>query len=106
MADDNEFEYIVGNLQRMFKLNSQYEYHSYVDSFKKEGSVVVIYGTYVLEGEADTKFLEIFFFVWKFLQSPENASKFCKQMINCMGTKKYIDQIFPWVSIPLRKHTR
>ena len=50
MADRNEFEYIVKNLQKIFELNAQYEYHLYVDAFKKESSVVVLYGTYVLEG--------------------------------------------------------
>ena len=33
MAGDEEFEHIVKNLQRVFKLNSQYENHPYAQEF-------------------------------------------------------------------------
>ena len=57
----------------------------------QECSVMFIYGTYVLEGEADAKFSlgEI----WNLLQAPNNASNFCRQMINCMRAWNYIQKI-------------
>ena len=56
MTDDNKFGYIVKNSKRVLKLNAQYEKHPYVEEFTKECSVMFIYGTYILEGEVDTKF--------------------------------------------------
>ena len=56
MADDDEFEYIVENLQRVLKLSARYENHPYVEEFTKECSVMFIPRMYVLEGEADAKF--------------------------------------------------
>ena len=44
-----------------------------------------VYGTYVLEGEADAKFA--LSETWKLFQEdplPNNASNFCRQMINSM----------------------
>ena len=35
MADDDEFEYIVKNSQRVLRLNDQYENHLYVGEFTK-----------------------------------------------------------------------
>ena len=37
----------------MLRLNDQYKNHVYVEEFTKECNV---YGTYILEGEADAKF--------------------------------------------------
>ena len=56
MADDDEFDYIVKNSQRVLRLNAQYENHPYVEEFTKGFNVMFIYGTYVLKGEADEKF--------------------------------------------------
>ena len=56
MADDDEFDYIVKNSQRVLRLNAQYENHPYVEEFTKGFNVMFIYGTYVLKGEADVKF--------------------------------------------------
>ena len=53
MTDDDEFDHIVENSKRVLKLDDQYENHPYVEEFTKECSVMFIYGTYVLEGEAD-----------------------------------------------------
>ena len=52
-----------------------------------------IYRTYVLERKADAKFSlgEI----WNLLQAgplPNNASNFCRQKINCMRAKNYIQR--------------
>ena len=58
MADDNEVDHILENSQRVLRLNDQYESHPYVEEFTKECSVMFVYGTYVLEGEADAKFLQ------------------------------------------------
>ena len=67
MANEDKFEHIVKNSQSILKLNAQYENHSYVAEFTKECSVMSIYGTYVLDGEADAKFFlgEI----WSLLQA-------------------------------------
>ena len=56
MADDDEFDYIVKNSQRVFGLSIQYENHQYVEEFTKQCNVMFIYGTYALEGEGDSKF--------------------------------------------------
>ena len=52
-----------------------------------------VYSTYVLEGEADAKFsLDD---TWKLFQEdllPNNASNFCRQMINCMKAWNYLQK--------------
>ena len=55
MTDDDKFDHIVKNSQRVLRLINQYENHPYVEEFTKESSVMFVYGTYVLEGEADEK---------------------------------------------------
>ena len=55
MADD-EFDHEPKNSQRVLRLSEQYKNHPYVEEFKKECNVMFMYGTYVLEGEADAKF--------------------------------------------------
>ena len=56
MADDDEFDHIVKNSQRVLRWNDQYENHTYVEEFTKGRSVMFVYWIYVLEGEADAKF--------------------------------------------------
>ena len=90
MADDDEFDHIVKNSQRVLKLNDQYENHPYVEEFTKERSVMFVYGTYILEGEADGKFS--LGDIRNLLQSPNNASNFCRQIINCMRAWNYIQK--------------
>ena len=93
MADDDEFEYIVKNSQRELKLNDQYENHPYAQEFTRECSVMFVYRTYVLEGEADAKFsLDD---IWNLFQEdllPNNASNFSRQMINCMKAWDYLQK--------------
>ena len=55
MADDDEFDHIVKNSEIVLRLSDQYENHRYVEEFTKGCSVMFVYGTYVLEGEADAK---------------------------------------------------
>ena len=55
MAHDDEFDLIVKRSQRVLRLNDQYENHPFVEEFTKGRSVMFVYGTYVLEGEADAK---------------------------------------------------
>ena len=50
MTDGDEFDYIVKSSQRVLGLNAQYENHQYVEEFTKQGNVMFIHGTYVLEG--------------------------------------------------------
>ena len=50
MAEEDEFEHILKNSQRVLKLNAQYENHAYVKEFTKECNVMFVHGTYVLEG--------------------------------------------------------
>ena len=40
----------------VLKLNDQCEKHLYVEKFTKKFNVLFIFGTYILEGEADVKF--------------------------------------------------
>ena len=85
MADDDEFDYIVKNSQRVLGLSAQYANHPYVEEFTKECSIMFVYGTYILEGETNSKFS--LGDIWNLFQEdplPNNASNFCRQMINCM----------------------
>ena len=45
MADDDEFDHIVKNSERVLKLTAQYENHLYTQEFTKECSVMFVYGT-------------------------------------------------------------
>ena len=63
MTDDDEFKYIVKNSQRVLRFNLRFNLrfrsirnHPYAQEFTKECNVMFVYGTYVLEGEADAKF--------------------------------------------------
>ena len=100
MADDDEFDHIVKNLQRVLKLNAQYENHLYVEEFTKDCNVMFAYGTYVLEGGADAKCS--LGDIWNLIQGgtlPSNASNFCRQMIDCMKTWNYLQKI---LCLPLK----
>ena len=55
MADDDEFDHIVKNSQRVLRLNDQYENHLYVEKFIEECNGMFVYGTYVLEGQVHAK---------------------------------------------------
>ena len=93
MTDDDEFGRILENLQRILKLNAQYENHLYVEEFTKECSVIFLYRTYVVEGEADAKFsLGKLWNLWQAGSLPNNASNFFRQMINCMRAWNYIQK--------------
>ena len=80
MADDDEFNYIVKNTQRVLNLNAQYENHPYVEEFATECSVMFVYRKYLLEEEADANF----FWggdIWNLFQVcflPNNANKFSR----------------------------
>ena len=50
IADDDEFDHIVKNPQRVLKLNARYENHRYVEEFTNECNVMFVYETYGLEG--------------------------------------------------------
>ena len=93
MADDDEFNHIVKNSQTSLGLNDQYENHPYVKEFKKGCRVMFVYGTYVLEGEADAKIS--FGDIWNLFQRDtlsNNASNFCSQMIKCIKTWNYLQK--------------
>ena len=93
MADDDEFDHIAKISQRVLRLNDQYENHPYAKEFTKECNVMFVYGTYVLEGEAEAKFsLDD---IWNLFQKddlPNTASNFCRQMINCMKVWNYLQK--------------
>ena len=55
-ADDGELDHIVKSSQKMLRLNDQYETHPHVEEFTKKCNAMCLDGTYVLEGEVDTKF--------------------------------------------------
>ena len=79
MADNDDFDHIVYNLQRVLKLSTQYEDHPYVEVFTKEYSIMFVFVTNFLEGETDVKFS--LSEIWNLLQDvvdplPDNASIF------------------------------
>ena len=59
-----------------------------------------VYGTYILEGEADAKFsLDD---IWRLFQEdplPSNASNFCRQMINYKKVWNYLQKT---LGLPLK----
>ena len=57
MPDDDEFDHVVENSKRLLKINDQYKNHTYVEKFTKERSVMSVYETYVLEGDAGAKLI-------------------------------------------------
>ena len=93
MTDDNEFEHTVKNSRKVLRLNDQYENHPYVKELTKGRSSMFVYGTYVLEGEADAKFsLDD---IWNLFQGdaiPNNRSNFCRQMISYMRALNYLQK--------------
>ena len=48
MANDDEFDHIVKNSQRVHRLNDQYENHPNVEEFTKGCIVMFVYETYLL----------------------------------------------------------
>ena len=74
MANDDKFDYIVKNSQKVLGLSVQYENHPYLEKFTKQCNVMFIYGTYTLEGEADSKFS--LSDIWNLFQEPNNTSNF------------------------------
>ena len=77
----------------MLRLNDQYENHPHTEEFTIGRNVMFVYGTYVLEGEADTKFsLGDILNLFQEGTLPNNASSFCRQMINCMKVWKYLQE--------------
>ena len=90
MADDDEFDHIVKNSQRVLRLNDQYENHPYVEEFTKECNVMFVYGTYILETEVDAKFS--LGDIWNLFQGdtlPNNVRNFCRQMIMFLKVWNY-----------------
>ena len=89
MADDDEFDHIVKNSQRVFKLNVQYENYPYTEEFTKGRSLMFLYGTYVLEGKAGAK-CSLSDICKRFQEDilQNNAGNFCRQIINCMKARK------------------
>ena len=90
MADDGEFDHILENSERVLGLNAQYENHPYTEQFTKERSVMLVHGTYLLEGKVDAKFY--LGDIWNLFQGdtlPDNAINFCRQMINSMKAWNY-----------------
>ena len=93
MADDDEFHHIVTNSQRVLRLNDRYENHLNIEKFTRGRCVMFLYGTYVSDGEADAKFS--LGDIWNLFQGdalPNNASNFCRQMINCMKAWNFLQK--------------
>ena len=85
--NDDEFDHIVKNPQRVLRLNTQDENHPHFEEFTKQCKIIFVYGTYVLEGEADRKLSlgNIWDRDWNlFQEDPLPSNKFFSQMINCM----------------------
>ena len=45
IADDDEFDHIVKNSQRVLKLNNQYKNHPYVEEITKKCNAMFVYRT-------------------------------------------------------------
>ena len=90
MADD-EFDHVAKDSQRVVRLSDQYQNHSYVEEFTKECNVVFVYGTYLLEGDADAKF-SLHDICNLFQKDALPSNNFCRQMINCMKAWNYLQK--------------
>ena len=53
MANDNHFDHIVKNPQRVLGFSAQYENHPYFEEFTKQCNVAFVYRTYILKDETD-----------------------------------------------------
>ena len=53
MENNNDFDHIITNAQRVLELSAQYKTHTFNEEFTKECHLVFIYKLYVLEGEED-----------------------------------------------------
>ena len=58
MADDDEFDYVMKNLQRVFGLSIQYENHRYAEEFTKPCSAVYLWNIRFRGGGRFKIFLE------------------------------------------------
>ena len=83
--NDDEFDHIVKNSQRVLGLSVQYENHPYVEEFTKQCN-----GTYALEGEVDSKFS--LSDIWNLFEELNNTSNFYRQKINCMKAWNYLQK--------------
>ena len=93
MADDDKFDHMLKSSQRVLRLNDKYENHPYNEEFAKECSVTFVYRIYILEGEADAKFfLGDVLNLFQGDTLTNNASNFCRQMINCMKAWNYLQK--------------
>ena len=91
MDDHDEFDHIIKNSQRVLGLSAQYENHPYVQEFTKQCNVAFVYGTYVLEVEADLKFS--LSDIWNLFQEDHLLSNnFYRQMINCYKAWNHIQK--------------
>ena len=45
MVDDDEFDHILENSQRVLRLNTQYGNHPHAEEFTKECNIMFVYGT-------------------------------------------------------------
>ena len=85
MADNDEFNHIVKNSYKVLRLHDQCENHPHTEEFTIGRNVIFVYGTYVLEGKPEAKFsLSDKLNLFQEGTLPNNASNFCRQMINCM----------------------
>ena len=93
--NDDEFDHMVENSQRVLGLSVQYENHPYVEEFTKQCNVAFVYGTYVLQGKADAKLSlgNTWNRGWNLFQEDHlSNNNFCKQMINCMRAWNYLQK--------------
>ena len=90
MADDDVFDHVVKNSQRVLRLNDQYKNHPCIEKFTKELSLMFVYQTYVLEGEVDAKCS--LGDIWNLFRGDYKADNFCRQMINCMKAWDYLQK--------------
>ena len=108
MENNDEFDHIIKNSQRVLKLSTKYENHPFAEEFKRDYNVVFIQRKNVLQGGADASFS--LRKTCNLLQDavdplPNNASVFFRQMINDMRALIYFETtpISP-LSIKITKH--
>ena len=98
MTDDDEFDHILENSQGVLGLSDQFENHPYVEEFTKERSVMFVYGTYFLEGEADVQFS--LGDIWNLFQEdllPNNVSNFCR-----LFCRQLYDKLYEGMELPTK----
>ena len=84
-------DHMLKNSQRVLKLSNQYKNYLCLEESTKKCNVMLLYRTYVLEGQADAKFsLDD---IWNLFQKDAlTSNNVYRLFINCMKSWSYLQK--------------